>query len=153
MSGTGNAGFVGQKAVVETVQGNPEAIKYGEMWKHQEYRAVAPGEQLAQEFLRIVNPKKGAEVIDFGCGTGRGAFALALWGGLKVTMIDFVKNCLDDDVRDMLTTQAHALKFVKADLEKSLPVVAEYGYCTDVMEHIPTEKVGRVLQNILLAAQ
>lgn len=153
MSGTGNAGFVGHKAVVETNQGNPEALKYGEMWKHPEYRAVAPGEQLAQEFLRVVNPKKGAEVIDFGCGTGRGAFALALWGGLKVTMVDFVRNCLDDDVRDMLTTQAHALKFVKADLEKSLPVVAEYGYCTDVMEHIPTEKVGRVLQNILLAAQ
>lgn len=153
MSGTGNAGFIGKQAVVETQQGNPEALKYGEMWKHDEYRQVAPGEQLAGEFLRVVQPKKGASVIDFGCGTGRGAFMLALMGGLNVIMVDFVNNCLDDDIREMLTTQSHALKFVKADLEKSLPVVAEYGYCTDVMEHIPTEKVGRVIQNILLAAQ
>lgn len=157
MSGTGNAGFIGQQAVVATDQGNPEALKYGEMWKHEEYRQVAPGEQLAQDFLKLAKPKPGAHIIDFGCGTGRGAFILALdppfGGGLNVTMLDFVSNCLDDDIRDMLKTQAHTLRFLKADLERSIPVVAEYGYCTDVMEHIPPDKVERVLQNILLAAQ
>jgi len=123
------------------------------MWDRPEYRAIAPGEDLAQLFLAQVRPRPGASVIDFGCGTGRGALMLALLSKLNVTMVDFVGNCLDPEVRDMLTTQAHALRFVKADLEKPLPVAAEYGYCTDVMEHIPPEKVNAVLNHILRAAQ
>jgi len=114
---------------VKIEPGNPEAVKYGKMWAHPEYRAVSPGEQLAQTFLAQARPKPGASVIDFGCGTGRGALMLAVLGQMNVTMVDFVGNCLDPEVLDMLTTQAHALRFVKADLEKPLPVAAEYGFC------------------------
>jgi len=78
---------------------------------------------------------------------------LAVLGGLTVTMVDFVSNCLDPDIREMLTTQKHALRFLKADLEKPLPIAAEYGFATDVLEHIPGDKVGRVLDHILKAAQ
>jgi len=138
---------------VKIEPGNPEAVKYGKMWAHPEYRAVSPGEQLAQTFLAQARPKRGASVIDFGCGTGRGALMLAVLGQMNVTMVDFVGNCLDPEVRDMLTTQAHTLRFVKADLEKPLPVAAEYGFCTDVMEHIPTDKINDVLNNVLLSAQ
>ena len=38
-------------------------------------------------------------------------------------------------------------------MEKHIPVAAEYGFCTDVMEHIPPDKVDVVLNNILHAAQ
>ncbi len=62
-----------------------------------EYRVVAPGEHLAQQFLAQARPRKGASVIDFGCGTGRGALMLAVLGGLNVTMVDFARNCLDDE--------------------------------------------------------
>jgi SAM-dependent methyltransferase len=150
---TAQAGFGGVAPEVRVGPGNPEAEKYGKLWALPEYRKVAPGEATAQDFLRQARPRPGAEVIDFGCGTGRGALMLALLGGLKVTMVDFVRNCLDPELEEALTTQAHALTFVKADLERPLPMVAEYGFCSDVMEHIPPDRVDTVLDNILKAAQ
>lgn len=123
------------------------------MWKHEQYRAVAPGESAAQLFLEQARPKQGSTVIDFGAGTGRGALALAFFGALNVEMLDFASNCLDDDVRQMLVTQSHALRFTQHDLTKPSPVSARYGYCTDVMEHIPPEEVDRVLVNVLQAAE
>lgn len=151
--GTGEVGWVGFAPTVAIGPGNPEAEKYGRMWTHPEYRVVSPGEQVAQLFLQQARPKPGSDVIDFGCGTGRGALALALFGGLRVTMIDFVKNCLDPEMEQALDTQQHALRFIKHDLEQKLPFVAEYGFCTDVMEHIPTEKVNTVLNNVLMASR
>jgi hypothetical protein len=68
-------------------------------------------------------------------------------------MLDFVRNSLDDEIRQALTTQADMLQFIKHDLEQPLSIRAPYGYCTDVMEHIPPDRVDRVLGNILLAAQ
>ena len=131
-----------------------EQQKYEAMWKEPAYRAVAPGEALASLFLAQPNgPKPGSEVIDFGAGTGRGALLLALLGQCKVKMVDFAGNSLDDDMRQMLDTQAHALSFIQHDLSKPLGFTAEYGFCTDVMEHIPPAQVDDVLKNILQAAQ
>lgn len=129
--------------------GNPEAVKYGRLWTMPEYRAVAPGETLAETFLVRADPRIGSHVIDFGCGTGRGAKKLHD-SGMRVTMLDFVRNCLDDSVRAALSDD---LTFRKHDLTQSVPFVAEYGFCTDVMEHIPPEKVDAVLENILRAAK
>jgi len=150
---TGFAGLEGIKPDVTVGQGNPEAVKYGEMWKHDAYRANARGEVFAPEFLRVAHPRPGASVIDFGCGTGRPALLLATLGGLNVTMVDFVRNCLDADIRPMLEAQAHTLRFVKADLEAGPLPTGEYGFCTEVMEHIPPDRVDRVLNNILCAAR
>jgi hypothetical protein len=148
------AGVEGFAPVVGTTQGNPEALKYGELWgKHPVYRTISPGEQLAQLFLAEAKPKPGSTCIDFGCGTGRGGLALALFGKLNVTMVDFVKNCLDDDVKQMCETQSHTLRFLKKDLEQPMGIVAQYGYCTDVMEHIPPDKVDQVLDRVLGAAE
>lgn len=153
MSETGYVGIEGYAPILEHGAGNPEVFKYTKMWGIEAYRTVSPGEELAQVFLAQAKPKPGSEIIDFGCGTGRGSLQLAMFGGLRVTMVDFARNCLDADILPMLETQAHALRFVKADLEKTLPVAAEYGYCTDVMEHIPPEKVDITLNNILRASQ
>lgn len=129
---------------------NPEAAKYQKLWgMGDEYREVAPGELWATTFLQIARPDHDAEVIDFGCGTGRGAIHLALFGGMKATMLDFTTNCLDSFVADACVSQPERIKFVQHDLTKSSPLRATYGYCCDVMEHIPTEDVQTVLKNIL----
>lgn len=130
-----------------------EKSKYETMWSKPEYRQIAPGENVAPLFLSQARPKPGSDVIDFGAGTGRGALMIALLGGCRVRMLDFAENCLDEDVRNALTTQSHALTFTQHDLTKPCPISAPYGYCTDVLEHIPPEQVDTVLRNILKAAQ
>lgn len=126
-----------------------ERDKYRKMWEFEQYRAVSPGEQWASTFLGVAKPAPGSSAIDFGCGTGRGAFMLGLLGGMKVQMVDFADNCLDPEVRQALTTQAHALSFTVADLTTTNGLTAQYGYCCDVMEHIPEKDVPIVLTNIL----
>jgi SAM-dependent methyltransferase len=130
-----------------------EKRKYEMMWDFPEYRCVAPGERTASMFLKAAKPKPGSEVIDFGCGTGRGALMLAILGNCKVTMLDFARNCLDEEIKQALTTQSHMLSFVEQDLSKPISSQAQYGFCCDVMEHIPPQQVDIVLSNILKSAQ
>ena len=131
---------------------NPEQAKYQKLWDRPEYRHTSPGESWAMSFLAQAKPKRDAEVIDFGCGTGRGGLMLAILGGMKVTFTDFAENCLDEEVAGALKTQKR-LRFVQGDLTDPCPVNAQYGYCCDVLEHIPTEDVPTVLRNILGSAK
>jgi hypothetical protein len=147
------AGVQGFAPILKIGPGNPEAMKYRQLYETEAYRRLSPGEQYVPTFLEQVRPRAGSSVIDFGAGTGRPALALALFGQLNVTMVDFVSNCLDDDVRNMLGAQAHALRFVQADLETGPLPIGQYGFCADTMEHIPPDKVGAVLDNILAAAR
>ena len=126
---------------------------YKMMWEKDEYRIVSPGENIYNEFLNLAKPRQGASIIDLGCGTGRGGLNLAVFGGLDVTLVDFVDNCLDEDIIPMLETQSHTLRFKQCDLTEPLPIKAAYGFCTDVMEHIRPHYVDRVLDNCLNACQ
>ena len=133
--------------VVKQDTGNLEALKYGKLWEFPEYRVISPGQDWVPTFLTHANPRKGSRIIDLGCGTGRAGLLLHTLG-MNVILVDFVRNCLDPEVKEKLGD-----KFVKADLEKKLPIIGDYGYCCDVMEHIPPDKVDIVLQNVLMAAQ
>ena len=126
---------------------NAEQSKYEALWgKHAAYRAVAPGEHLADRFMALAKPSPASTVIDFGCGTGRGALRIRLLSGATVRMADFTPNCLDAEVRQALGEQ---FTFTQYDLTQPWTGgIADYGYCTDVLEHIPPQDVGRVLQNI-----
>lgn len=119
-----------------------ERQKYESMWEFDKYRAYAPGEDVAPIFM-LACPDLGT-VIDFGAGTGRGALKL-YESGYQVSMLDFAENCLDSQVREKLSEN---FTFRQADLTKEIPISAEYGFCTDVLEHIPTEDVDTVLGNI-----
>lgn len=129
-----------------------EAAKYTRMWEHEVYRAIAPGEECVDAFLQVACPHQSASLIDFGCGTGRGALKLAQ-SGLRVTALDFAPNCLDKDVRRAIDWKLHSIRFEQHDLTKPYPHKAIYGYCTDVMEHIPPHQVNQVLTTVLLGAQ
>ena len=151
---TAIAGVTGEAPVVTIENVRPlEKDLYKKIWDMPEYRKEAPGEKISHEFLAQAKPKAGSSVIDFGCGTGRGALNLAFFGNMDVTMVDFAPNCLDADIVPMLETQKHTLRFIEADLSEPLPVKAAYGYCTDVMEHIRTHHVDKVIANCLEAAQ
>jgi len=160
MTTAGEVGMVGHPPVVTigVAQLNPERKKYKDMWEKPEYRAFAPGEHLIPKFMQVVKPTERATIIDFGAGTGRGAWMLAAMG-YKVQMLDFAPNCLDQQVLEAMQTQitpedgVKVLNFAVADLSQPIPYKAKYGYCTDVMEHIPTDQVDTVLNHILMSAQ
>lgn len=115
-----------------------EQDKYRLMWMIDEYRDVAPGEAYAREIAAIGVPC--ATMIDFGCGTGRAGLILAS-GGYDVTLVDFAENCRDQ--------AAMHLPFVLADITTGFSIKGDYGFCTDVMEHIPTHRVPMTIRNIM----
>lgn len=116
-----------------------ERDKYERMWRVDAYRHHAPGEELAHRAFFALGAKVGDSLIDFGCGTGRPAAQLKRLG-LSVTAIDHAKNSLDPGIDVAFMQQC--LWALPSDLS------ADYGYCTDVMEHIPPEKVSAVLSEI-----
>ena len=118
-----------------------EQQKYERMWAFPGYRTHSPGEASAQAFLEF-GLEPGASLLDIGCGTGRAGVKFKA-AGLDVTLMDFTDNSRD--------YQAMTLPFLQHDITQPFPVKARYGYCTDVMEHIPTPDVPRVLRNILHA--
>jgi hypothetical protein len=118
-----------------------ERDRYRVLWQSDSYREVSPGEFLVGDFEKFA--KKPGPVIDFGCGTGRAALRLRE-SGYSVICVDFADNCRDDE--------ALSLPFLEWDLSKPCPLRAPYGFCTDVMEHIPPNAIDAVIQNIVEAA-
>ena len=124
-----------------------ERRKYEKAWTIPEYRNYAPGEILATGVLADI--PKGAKVIDFGSGTGRGALKIHE-AGYPVVMIDHADNCLDREVKKAINPR---FRFLEWCLWDPLHVKGDYGFCTDVMEHIPPQKVPDVLDNIKTAVE
>ena len=60
------------QVLIKPVIKDHEQEKYEKMWAQPSYRDFSPGEATAMNFLKVARPGKGDEVIDFGCGTGRG---------------------------------------------------------------------------------
>lgn len=114
-----------------------EQAKYERMWEVSQYRSYSPGEKTLPAIEGLM--KEGSSVADFGCGTGRAAQRLRS-RGFDVTGIDFAQNCLDKDV-DIAFKQA-CLWDLPSDM------LFDYGFCTDVMEHIPPNKVNATLKCI-----
>lgn len=152
MSYAAKAGAVGHPPKVLVTTKTAENIKYEKMWEVDDYRLVSPGEGSAQIFLQQAHPLPDSTCIDFGCGTGRGGLMIALFGNMIVTLVDFAGNALDEEVKNACVTQPHRISWLQADLNQPLPVIAAYGYCVDVMEHIPPDEVEVVLSHILRAA-
>lgn len=123
-----------------------EREKYELLWQHPEYRGVAPGEFLDKLFIRVSGAENPELVVDFGTGTGRGAWKLHDEYGLDIIMLDFAENCLDDEVKKRLGPD---FEFYPHSIEEPFISGADYGYCTDVMEHIAEDRVDKVLKAIM----
>lgn len=116
-----------------------ETAKYRKAWSYDRYRKVAPGEALVGAAATIMGCRAGETLIDWGCGTGRAAAAFQALG-MKVTGFDIADNCLDSAVDVPLV--------VGCLWDPPPGLSALYGYCTDVLEHIPPKQVGPVLDGI-----
>jgi len=115
-----------------------ERLKYEEVWDNPSYREISPGEDSAPEFVSLIDD---GPVIDFGCGTGRAATEIARTN--EVLMLDIANNCLDDHI--VLTD---TMRFSRHCIWDKYCEVTDWGFCCDVLEHIPENKVDSVLENI-----
>ncbi len=131
-----------------------EKEKYTAIWKCDEYRRFSPGESSIKnlpiiKFLRKCGAKT---VLDAGCGSGKFLRALIEKCGEEFAIhgFDIAENCLDpffDEMKnDILTV---GVLWDKEDFNKEYDAII----CCDVLEHIPTEKVGLVLQNFCRCAK
>ena len=131
-------------AVYRNMRANPapktEADKYKAMWNFPQYRTVSPGEMAATEAVKVAKIDQSTTVIDFGCGTGRGGQQIHNLTGANVVLVDFADNAVNGSVK---------LPFFVADLTRPMMLKGDVGYCTDVMEHIPTHQVDDVIKNIM----
>jgi SAM-dependent methyltransferase len=125
---------------VKTNLAADEKRKYKEIWGYSQYRHHSPGEWCLPIFKQLVRKYEGT-LIDLGCGTGRAGDQLSELG-FQVTLLDFADNCLDYQIKK----KEHP--FIVSNLWGNWKGRWDYGYCCDVMEHMPPEKVDSVLKKI-----
>lgn len=115
-----------------------EREKYLQVWEHDAYRKISPGMLEWERAWQVCGMQPGQSLIDFGSGPCRATLAFQN-AGLNVLAIDHVPNARETDV-----------PFVEACLW-DLPLTvsaADWGFCCDVMEHIPPQRVADVLRSI-----
>lgn len=120
-----------------------EMEKWSGLWRTREYRAKeCPAGDQVRSAIESLGIKETDSIIDFGCGRGKALQAFHDGGFESVVGLDIASNALDEHVA------AH-YPLIRACLW-NLPdcLYAGYGYCVDVIEHIPAEKVTSVLEGI-----
>lgn len=124
-----------------------EREKYAAIWLMPGYETFSPGEENAKRFLSVLSPEPGKTVLDAGCGAGRGGMALAALG-LDVWYLDITSAGLDE-----YGAGVPLGRFIEQPLwhRIAMPSAVEfdYGYCCDVMEHLPTEYTMLAARNII----
>lgn len=112
-----------------------EKEKYETMHTTESYKTQNMGLYCMQRFLDVVPPT--STIADYGAGNGLSTIKLSEHYS-NVIPVDIASNAGSSDLPN----------FVQANLwEDNLPNV-DWGFCTDVMEHIPTDYVDQVLKNI-----
>ena len=116
-----------------------EKEKYEQIWEFENYHDFSPGEQYIDIFKQASGYKKGWKktLLDIGCGTGRAGQAFSEMG-MDVELYDITSDGVEV-----------GLPFFQGCLWDWMPGHYDYGYCCDVMEHIPPEYTMLVTRNIL----
>jgi SAM-dependent methyltransferase len=110
-----------------------EKERYGFMWEHQRYRNGSPGQHHVNAFLFASRRSPGDTLVDLGCGTGRAGKQLSKY--LNVFLFDLIHQAVEVD-----------LPFIEGNIW-DLSALPEFDwiFCTDVLEHIPPERVDVTL--------
>lgn len=127
-----------------------ERAKYAEIWSLEEYRtANSPGEDNVQRFMDVIEPAPGSSLMDVGCGAGRAGLDFQS-RGLRVGWLDITAAALDPDVPRDRFTEAPIWNHWGFNIPGCDALGEfEYGFCCDVLEHIPTEYTMLAVQRIL----
>lgn len=121
-----------------------ERAKYAEIWTLPAYREHSPGLAQVEHFMGVMQPDAGASVIDLGAGACVGGLALRD-RGLDVWWLDITAAGAPPEV--------DRRRFIEAplwsDWSRSEAGPWDYGFCCDVLEHIPTEYTMLCVERIL----
>src|SRR6266566_1942148 len=128
-----------------------ERAKYAEIWTDvPDYRKYSPGMENVQRFMDVIKPDfnyGSPSLLDIGCGTGEAGLEFAKLG-FKVRWLDITNAGLHPDI-----LQIQYIRFIQAalweDWGRELKYGHDYGFCCDVMEHIPTEYTMLVISRIV----
>jgi 2-polyprenyl-3-methyl-5-hydroxy-6-metoxy-1,4-benzoquinol methylase len=124
-----------------------ERAKYAAIWAMGDYSDNSPGEQMVEMFMRIARPHPGQKVLDIGAGAGAGSRALAT-RGLAVQAFDLVDAGWNNP----------AIRLKTGNIWRDLPRFPgryefDFGYCCDVMEHVPTQFVALSIAEMLISCE
>ena len=130
-----------------------EADKYERTWTIPWYRRVSPAYRSRQKIFEWVERHNIKSIVDFGCGKGQIDLELAR-SGIKVHMIDIASNCLDRDVRAAVDKGELPITFEQRclwspNIENNK---ADGVLCIDLLEHLPPNRVAKVIRKIKLVA-
>ena len=121
-----------------------EKRKYEKIWSFPDYReGICPGRLLLQRIpvMQRFKSHKIKTLLDAGCGEGT---ALKLikreMPELEVMGMDIASNSIDPRLKDIFT---EGCLWNMTDYPKEVDAI----FCSDVLEHIPEEKVDDVLFN------
>jgi SAM-dependent methyltransferase len=120
-----------------------EREKYAELWRDvPDYKNYSPGIENVARFMEIIEPSARESLIDIGCGTGL--------AGLEFQKAELLVNWLDVTCAG-LDSAVPRKRFIQAPLWSNwhMPYGFDYGFCCDVMEHIPPEYTMLSLDRIL----
>ena len=119
---------------------NAERAKYEKMWAQPAYRERSPGFRLVATAFDWMGMREGQTLCDYGAGTGRASQWLADHG-LRGTAFDIAENAI---------TEFDGPKVIGTLWDMPAFGTFDYGFCCDVMEHIPPEHVSDCLKGIAL---
>lgn len=129
-----------------------ERTKYERMWSEvPSYRITSPGYLCANIFFdHFKNRIKPSDSItDFGCGPGLTNLVFLDYQ-LRIELCDIAENCLEDKIEALTLLMPDKVRFTRSCLW-SLPdsiKPTDWIYCTDVLEHIPPEKIDTCLKEM-----
>lgn len=121
-----------------------ERAKYAQIWSIPEYHDHSPGLESVDRFMNVLAPPAGASVIDLGAGACVAGMRF-LAHGLDPWFLDLT----DTAVPPAVDRRRLILAPLWADWAKGRRW--DYGFCCDVLEHIPTEYAMLVVERILAA--
>lgn len=116
-----------------------EREKYLRTWQDEGYRVRSPGLRHLAAALKWMAPTHGATITDWGSGSGQASDAM-VDQGFDVRMIDIAANAYRGKNGPVIES---CLWELPDDMGAT-----DYGFCADVLEHIPPERVDLVLDGI-----